>query len=449
MKKEKFKNIKQKIIRYLPLICLVIYAIYLQFNMNLSIGDDLYFSNLQNENLLNLLVSRYNEWTSRFLIEGIMIGILSYVPILWRIITFSSFIIIYFVLENYFNDKKNLFISWTIAICIILIPFSLMSSAGWGATTMNYWWPLTAVLIAFLPIVNLLKNKTYNKWNLIFQIPLLIYACNQEQVALLSCGFLIVFIIYYFINKKKIPKMFWIYLLISLISLIFILVCPGNNARYITELERWFPDFTTLNIFEKSLLSLNNTFELIIGQCSYLYILLFIFVGYLNYKNKNKLNVFLCVILLIGLYLIPKFPVYYLNSTYALYFEMNNNLLPLINLESKWYILSILVSFVYLLSTLFLLFKLPSKKEEKHYINYLYCIIFMAGFLSRFVIGFSPTIFASNLRTGIFFEIAILFLLVLLSKKISDKNTQHIFYAVLVILILLAKLITINISIRM
>lgn len=447
-KGKNFKDFKEKIIKYLPLICLIIYVVYLQFHINLNFGDDLYFSNLQNENIWNLLVNRYYEWTSRFLIEAIMISILSFAPFLWRIITFSSFIILYFVLENIFNDKKNSFVSWTIVVALILVPFSLMNSAGWGATTMNYWWPLMAILIAFIPIVNLLKNKAYNKWLLFLQIPLLIYACNQEQVALLSFGFLIIFLLYYYISKKKIPKIMWVYLFITLLSLLFILCCPGNKVRYLVELERWFPDFQTLNILEKGLLSLSNTFELIIGQRCYLYILLFIFIAYLNYINKKKINVLLCVGLLFGLYIIPKFPVYYLNSTYALYFEMNNNLLPLINLESAWFMLSLLVSLIYLFCTLYLLFKLPIKKSNKAFMNYLYCLIFMAGFLSRFVIGFSPTLFASNLRTGIFFEISLLFLVILLSKEILNKKPQHTFLVIYGILLLLAKLIRISISIK-
>ena len=79
-----------------------------------------------------------------------------------------------------------------------------MSSAGWMATTINYYWSLGAILINLYYLKkanNLIKLKWYEY--IISSIALL-FAANQEQGFAILLGTYFFYIIYCFINKRKI-----------------------------------------------------------------------------------------------------------------------------------------------------------------------------------------------------------------------------------------------------
>ena len=55
-------------------------------------GDDVFFSQATSElGLWNYLIQRYETWTSRFVIEFLLVWIIKY-PILWRLIDLALFI---------------------------------------------------------------------------------------------------------------------------------------------------------------------------------------------------------------------------------------------------------------------------------------------------------------------------------------------------------------------
>ena len=86
---------------------------------------------------------------------------------------------------------------------------------------------------------------------------------------------------------------------------------------------------------------------------------------------------------------------------------------------SLFYIFINIVMIVLIIICLFFIFG-KSKKA------YLIILILAAGLVSRIIIGFSPTIFASGLRTFIYFYFALLIVNLLVVDNIFKKTTRSV-----------------------
>lgn len=159
-----------------------------------------------------------------------------------------------------------------------------MSSAGWYATTLNYLWPLSLGLYSLIPIKNHLISKKDKLYKYILYFLSLIYACNQEQMCLIIFSIYLLFTIY-FIYKKNISKFIILQLIISFISLIFILTCPGNNLRNISETQTWYPAFENFNLISKAFIGIITTTYLLFYKSNFIILLLSLIIPISIFKN--------------------------------------------------------------------------------------------------------------------------------------------------------------------
>lgn len=85
-------------------------------------GDDVFFSQATSElGLWNYLIQRYETWTSRFVIEFLLVWIIKY-PILWRLIDLALFISFPVLISKIFDGGKLM--DWCAAAAVLLYPCS-------------------------------------------------------------------------------------------------------------------------------------------------------------------------------------------------------------------------------------------------------------------------------------------------------------------------------------
>ena len=109
---------------------------------------------------------------------------------------------------------------------------------------------------------------------------------------------------YIFKNNKMIYFMF----LISIISFLFILKCPGNQERKLEETEKWFPEQENLNLIEKMELVLTTTVgKLVLETNNMFFVFTAIIFIYVCDKEKNIVLKFISSILLLISVLIHSF----------------------------------------------------------------------------------------------------------------------------------------------
>ena len=425
---------KNKYNRYLPTLVVGIFAVIVSLVASSMTGDALVFAKMDG-NIFEELAGRYDHTTSRVILEFILIMILTHFPMLWNLINIGMIMLLDYSLNKILNENNHMFIRCVIAIFILLYTYLDMASAGWSATTVNYLWTLSLGVFALIPIVNIIKGNEYSKKSLILTIPSLMITCNQEQCCALLFGFLILFNIYYFLKNKKVHPLLIIYLLITILGFVIILMCPGNYVRVDNEIVAWFKDFRSLSLIDKILLSINNTFEMLLGRANYIVIGFYAILSYFFYKKKNYKLLILAILFTIGALLIPYLNIFRINRLYNAKHLADINVIPILQLGAKSYKASLLISCVYTLGTLLLLYNVPFKKSK--YMKLFMPIMFIAALLSRFIIGFSPTMFASSYRTGIYMNFIIVMLvpLILSYMKLTYKDKMNVLIMLSVILV--------------
>ncbi|MCI8991233.1 MAG: hypothetical protein HFG80_00665 [Eubacterium sp.] len=253
--------LQPQILFYLAgMIVLVIYHI----NYDLSFGDavDVYGNVLKRgsdyfpedgtvfDGIFNFTKFHYLRWSSRNVIEVVLV-IVSRIPVIvWHI---ADILII--ILAGYCLDKtagiRNEKIKYSFLFCFLMMyPIAMMSSAGWIATTTNYSWVVAFGLYVYLTVWRLRKGEKVSKISYILAMLAALYAMNQEQM----CGFLFLFLgmlLVWDIRKKKLKKAVLPFFLLNIAELIWILTCPGNACRQNAETVTYFPEYGGYSFLHK------------------------------------------------------------------------------------------------------------------------------------------------------------------------------------------------------
>ena len=145
---EKLKQFGKSI--YVPFILLGIILIILHIPFN-KFGDDLWFEKiLDNQNIIEYTNQRFNTWTSRNIIELVLVSFSNsnVSMLLWKVLNVCMFELLaysaYIIFVKNIQDKnKKLKLTWFLIMVILLIPFTALKDTGWIATTTNYLWVLS------------------------------------------------------------------------------------------------------------------------------------------------------------------------------------------------------------------------------------------------------------------------------------------------------------------
>ena len=129
---------------YVALAVFVLVLCVLHFCLAPS-GDDVNYFNhaLQGTTYLDFLKTRYETWSSRLIIETVLINCYALNFGLWRVLDVAALVVIAESLVYICVPQKRyaVFVYTVILLCTDWLAFK---PAGWGATTVNYLWPLAA-----------------------------------------------------------------------------------------------------------------------------------------------------------------------------------------------------------------------------------------------------------------------------------------------------------------
>lgn len=425
---------------YLPFVMLFMVMIVIHSFTNFF-RDDLYFSTqLLNTNLFDYIKMRYLTWSSRIITEVYFVFFTNH-RILWIFIDSLAYSLIAYLLSKLLNKENNTKINWIITMMTLIYPFTDMSSAGYITTTIFYIWPL----LSFLYIMNIIKqdmeDKKISKWQILLLGVAIINAVTSEQACLLTAGFTSLAILKKLVDRKfkiKNNKILLTILGSCLLYLIFIATCPGNHMRTISETATWYPNYANFNILPKIYLGIVPTFSVIMNN-GVIITLTSLFLCLLTFKNSNKnYNKLLSLILLVFFALTTIFRNNLLNIYPA--FSHFYNILALESLPDL-NLLNILPFGLCCISLLGIIYLLYINFKD----NLLIPIIFIAGFCSRFIMGFSPTVFASHERTAIFLYFSMLIVDIIIYLKLQ-KNKNILYVDALLIILMLCSVINTMVS---
>ncbi len=460
-------QIKDKLTQHAAALTYLVIQIFAHLSMYENSNSDglrYFVYQLDEYSLVEFVQMRYQTWSSRVWIEGLC-ALVCRNTVVWKIIDICVWMLIFWCLQKIFSKKY----SWHIVALLLLFPLGVLNSAGWMATTMNYTWPVAAALFVFVVLAQHLREERVPVWYYILSVPAVIFATSVEGVCAAVVGILVVSLfVEIFVQKRALkavlPLLGW--MVLSFCSLASILTCPGNAARTEEEIANYMQNFPALNIFDKLDMGLVDTMyrmmdEGVVLSVVFGTVLLVIAVMKLNRRGGNPQNASATIeasqstssqnaITNAILYVTAALPLIWMlfetvfvdarNTIFGAVsdvlseetfitagtYHMSRNYIP--TLLSALVIIAVIVTLALI--------------SENWYECLTYEMIYLAGIGTRLVMGFSPTIFASGMRTYTYYYFAEIALTLLILQRNVDLTEEHrVLRKVLPIIVVLLLLI--------
>ncbi len=390
--------------------------------------DDLYFKNMANNgnSVINSVIHRYDTWTSRVIIEFVLIQFANCNDLIWIICNaLICGLLVWSVSRLFINkeNKKDLNLIYT--LLFLSYPMNIFSAAGWKATTINYIWPLAFTLFSLIPIKKYYEGSKI-RW---YEYPLyslaLLFACNMEQTCAILFGTYLLFMVLLIIKEKKARPFMIVQFILTHISLVFVLTCPGNVIRTNAEIASTFKDFECYGVLEKIATGIISSIGDIVKWNIIPAVILNLLITSVIYKtHKEKLIRIISMVPTILIVYITLFRDVLANTfsfsrDFGIIFMTPVVQLTTANVNNLSSVLPILLSLIYYSFTILSLLVI-----FKNLKNALPVLVYVVGFASRVILGFASSVFLSAPRPMIFFEFAMFIVIVLVMQELLKENNE-------------------------
>ena len=305
---------------------------------------------------------------------------------------------------------------------ILLYPLSDLTAAGWIATTTNYIWPLALGMFAMTGIVDVFLHKKTPVWRLLLFIPAMLYAANAEQMCAVLFGIYTLCMLYLFFTKRSVKDWWQLFIGwgICILELLFIMTCPGNDARAYAEIKNSMPAFVNYNLIDKAEFGLQDTMYHLLTSGNLLFLVFAVLVSVLVFLKTKEY----------WLRLVSILPVVF-TVVFTFFWDAFDHVLPKLasvmesneivnaaNYELAYSYLPIVIYLGVLLCELVSLAAIAENFSEL----FSYAGLLGIGLASSVVIGFSPTFCLDQRRTYLCLYVAML----VVTAALADRNREII-----------------------
>lgn len=387
-------------------------------------------------NIFSYTSYRYHAGSSRIFVEICLIIVAALPSILWKIIDVFMVVLLYLQLD-YFSEYallvKGKSRSALLALLVCAYPFSAMASAGWMATTTNYLWVLALGMYAVNRIVKAaVYQKKLSAAEHVCTVLAVLYSASYEIMAVILFLAVTAAIVYQRAKKEKTPLILWGIMTIVILLLAYIACCPGNRNRILSDAENWMPEYFQLNILDKLRMGMVTAFLHFVSIPSAIFFL-FSCLCFLGTVFRTK-EVYKRVIALFPAVIDIFWSTYYMFS----YFRGENVMTyqapdPLLGGADTSEQIALLTSLaVWLIAVICAMFWSFERAQ-----TFWCCLLLLGvGCAPELIIGFTPTVIASMLRTTIYLYLTMILIILCMWENISgdlkkNKPVRIFLYAVI------------------
>lgn len=198
---------------------------------NLLLDDWVFFSVLeQGESIPAWLLNRWQTWSSRLLIEGVLC-LITHSIWAFRVLDSAAMVLMAWAVCRLAGGGKRPDMLALSALLVTVIPFYIVRSTGWMATSLNYYWPLAAAAAALIPLADSLWNQKTSCAMGAAAVVLAAFGASQEQISALIMGSYLVLGGYLALRDRRIRALHAAIFAVAAGQLILHLTCPGNAVR--------------------------------------------------------------------------------------------------------------------------------------------------------------------------------------------------------------------------
>lgn len=313
------------------------------------------------------------------------------------------------------NTVKDLFV---VSLLLLLFPFKYMESAGYVATSANYFYPVFAILVVTLHIKYVLENKKVPIPMYFASALSIIYYTNHDQTAVGLLGCMACYFGYCLLTKQNAHLTKHVGGLFAASGLVYGLsfLIPGHMGRSNSdyELNYWFPEYVEWNFAEKVYHGYTSTVANLFFNNIALFILFAILLLLVSLKQKKIYNIVIAAIPLGGVLLCNTWGLH----RFIYYFERSIGMPELIPVQM--FPIPFVLSVLMIAAAFYTIWNCIDKLEDKLMLTML--LVMGAG--TREMMGFTFTIYASSYRTFTFFLYALILCCIVLLRQLEDDNER-------------------------
>ena len=250
----------------LVLLALLLVQLVMHMNCDNLLLDDWVFEDVltRGGSVLSFLKTRWETWSSRLLIEGTLCAVTHSIWA-WRVLDSLAMVLLAYALCRLAGCAQRPGMLALSCCLVTAIPFAVLRSTGWMATSLNYYWPLACTAGALIPLSDALwERKTGLPWQLA-AVPLALFGANQEQTAAVLLGASLAFGVALWMRDRRVPAAVLAVLGIAAVELALHLACPGNAVRAQESIALVnLRDYGQFTLIDKLSIGLTSTTALLI-----------------------------------------------------------------------------------------------------------------------------------------------------------------------------------------
>ena len=399
----------------LPLITLLAFSLLYHLYINMFDSDFLVYREISlRRGVVEFSILHYQQWSSRTAIEAVLLLVCRY-PQTFLPLDLAILACIYHCLQELFNRRRDLRLSWVIALLLCCYNMHDFDNAGIVATAINYSWPLAGVLYITLTQVRLFRGETVKWWQMVLAVIALLFGANAELLGIVCLVTGVVWLILAKLDQRPITLSV-IQIAVSLFWIGWMAFCPGNALRTASATAHDFPAFATFSVLEKFYLGFVSTYNRYLFTHNAYFLVLCLVLALAGWAKRLPVwqRLFTTVPLLVylfGLYVVPVVSKYVYRIGVFFY--------PLDLWEGQRGISSPLTQGAVAICIALGLICLY--KDDIHDLLF-NGMIYFGGMGTRVAMGFSPTLFASGDRTFMFMDVSIIMLVAYLFMRLASRE---------------------------
>lgn len=403
----------------------ILFAFFFLLGLYLPIrNDDLVFQEgiQKYGSFLNWCKWFSSNWGGRVVPQGILVLLLQLPDFVFSFINAVMWVSLLAFSCLIFDIYDSLgFINTSIVMLIAFfsfIPMSILIDAVfWKCALVLYLWGSSALLMAIYPFVLEVRGINIDvKWYGVAVVGA-IYASSFEQIAVIMCWLEISIFVFSFIYNRRVNKGNIVLLFFSLLSSILFLSATGNKIRYQAAVLSWYSKWDMYSLTEKLMLGINYAIGGIEKNIPLLLVLLAGMVCYISIKNNDRKlirfinNSVLCFFALNMIHRIGSD----ISSKYVL-----GRLFELYSVETSSFDITIADILKESLNVqMFVMLGCGLSTNMKKKLDLFILVVYIGGFGTALMMGFSPTIHISGVRPLLICCLCLLFCTVSTISKIA------------------------------
>lgn len=379
--------------------------------MHTDYWDDAYFMKIWPQyggDLVSYTKMRYEVWSSRIFIEMALAGIAALPNVVWKAADVGMVLLLFWdlkwFLKNIFGigDTKT---SRLLALFLCAYPFSTMACTGWMATTMNYLWVVSLGLYAGNRMLGVaVKGEKPSALQTVLAVLAALYAASFESMAAMLFAASLLAVCWQAGKKReKVPVILWLLLAVSAGMLLYILRCPGNRLRPLKDADIWMPEFFELTLPDKIRMGTVTAFMHFVSIPSPIFFIVsaLCLAGAVWKKEKGVYRVLAACPVMLDMGWSLYFLGCYLRGSRVFTYQVPKPLLTG-GADTREQIALLVCLAVWMGTFLTSVYRICTQKRR----FFISLAVLAAGCIPELVVGLTPTVVTSMLRTVIYLYMA-------------------------------------------